>query len=372
MALDLSQPNAPQARPVLQRQVPPEVLAKFRKHERDQRDRERLYGKVRDIISTEFNGRRVIAVGNELHHSPAWRTFPDFLLYYLRKIVTDVFGAAWFNQQAQLAEERRHPIALWLEGWYAFTQRNTVDVDGIFSGVPDGPAAACINLAYDLYTVRNQVGLQVTVLKRLQHIPNFQGARYELQVTATMCRAGFSVEFEDDSDVSRSHPEFIASDPETGSRFAVEAKSRRRPGVLGEPHRVQASEVIQLGITRLFKSALGKRPELPFLIFIDLNLPPDLAARLEEWRGEFDHMLATQIDGKNANGEVVGVPFAALFLTNLPHHYGLPGEKDPPKLGLTTVPIYPERGLPQSVIDRIEAALSQYGNIPSVLPSQDE
>jgi hypothetical protein len=54
--------------------------------------------------------------------------------------------------------------------------------------------------------------------------------RYELLVAAAFVRAGFDVAPEDESDSSRSQPEFVATHCETKFTIAVEAKARsRRP-----------------------------------------------------------------------------------------------------------------------------------------------
>ena len=69
-------------------EIPEEVLRLFREHERAERERATRYGDIRPQISMEFQGYRMVAVGNRLHYSKKWKFFPDFLLDH----VPAVFG----------------------------------------------------------------------------------------------------------------------------------------------------------------------------------------------------------------------------------------------------------------------------------------
>jgi hypothetical protein len=66
----------------------------------------------------------------------------------------------------------------------------------------------------------------------LKDINQFQGARYEIYVTASFVRAGFEVELENETERTTSHCEFTATH-RTGAKYSVEAKSRHRQGILG-------------------------------------------------------------------------------------------------------------------------------------------
>ena len=70
-----------------------------------------MQGLGRPITSWENGYHRFVAVGDELHWSKNWRTFPDFLFHYVKKILTPVWGAA---EQAKSAGDR-HPLFAWLE-----------------------------------------------------------------------------------------------------------------------------------------------------------------------------------------------------------------------------------------------------------------
>ena len=68
-------------------------------------------------------------------------------------------------------------------------------------------------LGYDLYLIKHNAKLQRKILDRLRDKRQFQGARLELCVTASMVAAGFEINYEDEKDTSRKHAEFIANNP---------------------------------------------------------------------------------------------------------------------------------------------------------------
>ncbi len=111
-------------------------------------------------------------------------------------------------------------------------------------------------------------------MRRLQHKDQFQGARHEAFVAATCIRAGYDIDYEDESDGTTRHVEFTATHRATGQKVSVEAKSRHRPGVLGREGTSVGSELVDAGIQRLIADALRKPASEPLVIFLDLNLPP--------------------------------------------------------------------------------------------------
>lgn len=64
------------------------------------------YGHVRMPIHTDFRGEKFVAVRNAVYHSPNWPTFTDFLLDYLRQVLSKAFGA--------LAGRRNRIAVVWL------------------------------------------------------------------------------------------------------------------------------------------------------------------------------------------------------------------------------------------------------------------
>ena len=51
-----------------------------------------MQGLGRPIISVEYQGYRLVAVGSALHWGKTWRTFHDFLFAYIRTVFTPEWG----------------------------------------------------------------------------------------------------------------------------------------------------------------------------------------------------------------------------------------------------------------------------------------
>lgn len=344
------------------REAPPEAVAAHHAYIEKMQEEQKRYGHVRSVISADFQGFKFVAVGNELHRSEKWKTFPDFLLYYIK----DVIGRDWYQAEMQKPEVERHQIVQWQSHLYEYQKLQQRGPDGLYAMEPDGVTAAYMLLAYDLYILRHHESLQDIVVRRLRNATQFQGARFELFVAATLIRCGCNLLFEDESDPATKHPELIATHQETGEAFDVEAKSRHRPGVLGFPGEQEKPEEIKLGVRRLLNRAAEKCGARPLAVFLDLNLSPELVApENQEWLLK----LRTEIQrlGIDANGVW---PFALAIITNHPDHYGQFSGTKPPSMGYIMEP----KGIVRNplkhpgIADDIECALRQYGAIPNWFP----
>ena len=115
--------------------------------------------------------------------------------------------------------------------WSYFAGRDTVD-DDVSAAILSLARQKPTNVLATIYIGFNwSIGLPDSLIKRLKDFHKFQGARYEILVAAVFTRAGFDIEWIDDTKASGKHPEFIATHKRTGRKIAVEAKSRRRPGI---------------------------------------------------------------------------------------------------------------------------------------------
>ena len=74
----------------------------------------------------------------------------------------------------------------------------------------------------------------------------FQGVRYELFVAATCIRAGFDIAYEDETDKTKKHPEFVATHRLTGQKISVEAKRRHRQDILGFNSQKESEPLIKV------------------------------------------------------------------------------------------------------------------------------
>jgi hypothetical protein len=231
--------------------------------------RRRKSGLGRDPITVRTReGHIGQLVGDSLFLSRTWKTFHDFLLEY----IVMVLDREWFAAEVKKPAQERHQIIRLAGKVSAFQKRHCAKEGEIYHAVATAPAAAYLQIAYDLYVLKHNVGLQKFMIERLKRKELFQGARYELYVAASLIKGGFSVEYEDEADKTRSHCEYIARHNESGKKFSVEAKSKHRHGIWGYVDERQKNP-LNLNIRRLIKDAIEKDAPHPKAIFIDVNLP---------------------------------------------------------------------------------------------------
>lgn len=322
----------------------------------------RRYGKVKPIISTAAEGRRVVAVGSRIIEG-AWRTFPDFLREYLWHPI----GEKWFNQELKKPAEEQHPIMRWWILYHEFSKKQTPNENGLIDAIPNGITKAFYQLAYDLYVLGHHQLLQDQVVQRLLTSGGFQGARYELFVTATMIRAGFSIIYEDESDRSKKHVEFIARHNDLGEEIAVEAKSRHREGVLGMPGAQANPQQIALRLGRLINAAVSKVHSQPLIVFVDINLPAE-TVQSKMGGDDIQALINTLNQVHKAKGKDL---FNLILYTNHPYHYGVgdePYDLDHLSLAKALAPKFELRN--PKILDDIIIAATQYGHVPNEFPEE--
>jgi hypothetical protein len=257
----------------------------------------------------------LVAVGHQVLNSPKWQTPVDFLSDYMKFVMTPEWGKA--ELEKPLAD--RHPVMQWYDAMcrvQALAKQNA-GPDGVFGVAPSGAMRAYLLLAFDLYALQHHSALQDQLVRRLRHRDQYQGARHELFAAATCIRAGFDIEYEDESDRSRKHTEFTATHRQTGVRICVEAKSRHRSGVLGMTGKREPDDELRTRLGGLINDALKKPHRHPLAIFLDLNLPPNSPSHLStEWSTRFVDPVVRDIDRKGEED-----PWDLLVFSNQPDHY---------------------------------------------------
>ncbi len=258
--------------------------------------------------------------------------------------------------------EERHPVMQWYDSMCRFQQEQTPGPDGIYGSVPNGAMRAYLLLAYDLYILKHHSALQQEVVRRLKHVDQFQGARHELFVAATCIRAGFGIEFEDESDGTRTHPEFTASHIQTGQQVSVEAKSRHRAGVLGQPGEAKNPAAMRVRIGGILNSAFRKEVHHPYVVFVELNLPPTQGSVFEKpW-------LRKVVDGieRAGAGDDTRDPFNLIVVTNHADHYVKGSTPAPAHEALCVFgrnPVHPCKH--PELLTALWGAAEQHGTIPN-------
>jgi hypothetical protein len=220
------------------------------------------------------------------------------------------FGETYLEEQEKKPLHSRHPALQWMYEYVEQTQTH--------QSSQTGAGAAWYRFAYDLYTIRDNANLEKIMKERLLDAKHFQGARHELWTVALFITANFEIEFENEIDNSRKHPEFVATDRESAAKIAVEAKSRHRRGVKGFSGGAKKPPGEEVGVRGLVIDAYQKEGDLPLYVVVDVNLPQqtqDLG--LESWLLELDSLM----NDLEAEGYADPCPANAIFFHNDPSHY---------------------------------------------------
>jgi hypothetical protein len=265
-----------------------------------EKQREKQQGIGRPIISATVGDRRFVAVGGQVFTSTRWKTFHDFLINYL----PNVFGREWLNAEMRKPEGFRHPLLINMERAANARKRLNEKSDSVSPRAATGTEAFVLDLAYNLYLLQHNAEIQATLLERLRRADQFYGAFYETTVAGILIKAGFDIEFENESDVTRKHCEFTATFRRTGRKFSVEAKPRME----GKQH---------LNVGSQLRSALEKQASYHRLVFIEMNIADSMI-------GEGADALITDIvqmldSREDLTVHGIAVPPAYLIVTNNPY-----------------------------------------------------
>jgi len=266
-----------------------------------------MHGLGRPIVSFEANGFRIVAVGMEVRWSKNWKTFADFLMDYIKTTLT----AEWGNAEIRKPTLEMHPVIRWFKHiGAAITKARSMAVNSnLRETTMDGTSRAFLGLAYDLFLCAHNVKTQELLIKRLRKKPTFGGALYEANVIGWFIRAGFKIEFEDESDPNSTHCEFTATHGETGRKFSVEAKS------IGDESSRAGSSLKVPRVRHKLTEALSKRADYARVIFIDLNRAEHLTdGTPPAWEQTLhDEIARCELDLKI---EGAPAPPAYVFMTN--------------------------------------------------------
>lgn len=282
-------------------------------------------GAGRQIISfSDKRGSRVIAVGQTLHKSDHWRTFPDFLHEYAR----EKLGFEWGDAELKKPQAEQHVIVQWFKQMVEQRANQKPDRNGLINTDLTGASACFTTLAYSLYLLDHNVELQERYLQRLRNSTQMQGAYYELVVANCLIRAGFQLVLEDETDGNSSHCEFTARSRTTGITYWVEAKCRTVQGIMGAGRNfsdgvTQSETDCTTRVIPQLNKALKKETDLPRMIFLELNAPSILSP---QGQPAWIDTVYKKLDRHQTSNN--GMKSAYVFVTSFPFHWHL-GEKAP-------------------------------------------
>lgn len=347
-----------------------EVLQELRRAERERQQWTDTYGYIRPHLSADHHGRKFVVAGGKLYFSGKhkWMFVSDFLVDY----VPAVLGIAWCQAEAAKPEAERHPVIRWRPDGLRYMNSRPRQPDGSYVvSVRSGPLAAYMAFAFNLFAIEDNSRFDHLLLERLKNKDQFQGARHEVFVEATCLRAGFSIEHENEGDRTRRHAEFTARHKVTGQLLSVEAKSRHRPGMLGQGGVPSPPGKLSLRFGGLLNDAIAKNPSHPLVVFIDTNLPPPAAERVlgrdprDPYRPSPIMTSLLDRDRKEHGGKDL---YAMLVFTNHPHHYVGANDPDPSKHVLAVIPDPPTGVKDPAALQALFKAVNQYGHIPNEFP----
>ena len=288
--------------------------AAFDRAEIEEKIRKAQQGEGRPLISADFADHKLIAVGNTLHYSKSWKTFADFLLDYIKKIL----GPEWGDQEIKKDKKDRHSIILWYQNLCLFQAKQLKGVDGLYEAEMNGAAICYLGLAYNLFLIKHNVKLQEILIARLKDHQQFQGAYYELIVANCLIRAGFDLALEDETDLSTKHCEFSATSSESGEKYWIEAKARSVKGLLGKSAFDSAKGNDPTSqMTKHINEALSKPAPDRRMIFVDINGDPQMDENTPAWISQ----ASRRIEGKEKNLEIGQEAY--VFVTNFSFHRAL-------------------------------------------------
>ena len=229
----------------------------FEKHKVQELQRQKQQGLGRPIISIEHKGYRFVAVGNKFYWGK-WKSFNDFLSEYIKHAL----DGEWGNAEIAKPLAERHHLMQWYDKVCHLQAVHAKEPGALFSTPITGAVSAYNRLAYNLYLIaHNGKDIQTRLIARLKNKDNFQGAFFETQVAAWLIKAGFELEFEDESDRTSKHCEFTATFTATGEKYSVEAKSRE----------IESTYLSRAKVGRKLYDALEKTANYKRLIFLDLK-----------------------------------------------------------------------------------------------------
>lgn len=268
-------------------------------------------------IKTILNGKSIRAVYNEISYGDEKETGHEFII----RLLAHKFGNKWVIEQSNLATEERTIIYEWFEAFEKFKLKYSNEDNKVERGwgsIPTGDVQSLISLAYDVYCLAHVGNLPNALLERLKNKEMYQGARYEIAIASLFVKMDYELEFLYKQ--NRKHWEFTAFHPKLEQQIAIEVKSRHRPGILKFEGDLQSMNDVKIGISRLLNEAISQGPsDIPFVIFIDLNLP--LMNKVKYPDRKWFQDLKTSIDNIGIASPENPDLFTAIFLTNFSYHY---------------------------------------------------
>lgn len=289
-----------------------EVREIFRQKTQRRKDFVDQYGQLRPPTAVTMQGKATFIIDGSIYMQA--KEGPYSFVNAIHDYALIFFGEQYLEQQERLNYPDRHPAIQWMHTYVDHLQaleKNEPLPESI------GAMGCWTRFAYDIYTIRNNSTLEKELKRRLLDKQSFQSARHELWVASLFVAAGFDIEYEDEQDNTRKHPEFVATHKDSGLKIAVEAKSKHRRGVKGFRGGGFSAPGEKANIRDLVLDAYAKDTEDPLYVFIDLNLPSAKNGDFLRWNKEIESTMKDLA----LEGYADPCPANIVFFHNDPSHY---------------------------------------------------
>lgn len=120
------------------------------------------------------------------------------------------------------------------------------------------------------------------------------------------------------------------------------------------------------GLEQLLRKAFKQRvPQMPFVVFLDVNLPPSPAIPDfdKPWVNDLKGVLTLLGMPSPENPE----PYSAIVATNFAYHFGSATASRPESEAAFVLPRFTDVPLNESVLNLLSATVLRYGRIPTQL-----
>ncbi|MCG7380045.1 hypothetical protein MH215_23915 [Paenibacillus sp. ACRSA] len=247
--------------------------------------------------------------------NPEEDTFVHFIISNLRKTI-DVYKNSilteWNLEYDEWVDENIDEII------------EFEDNKQVFSRYVTGNIRSLLTLAFDVYCLQIEGAFHNAFKKRLIHIDQFQSVQYEIAVASILLRAGFKLTYDGDSIKNKNGNscEFIGIHKITKDKISFEAKSKRFKGVLGFFGGNNLEDLKSNFLGGLFNKAKQQKLEdLPFIVFIDTNVPPskDIGLGVISYFDELTTFFEGDHNKYVNNNEKT--PYNYIITTNFSDHY---------------------------------------------------
>lgn len=229
----------------------------------------------------------------------------------------------------------------------------------------NGWVKTLLSLAFDVCSLKHGHQLPDYLIKRLRKINEYQGAHYEIAIAAIFSRLGCSINFLDKQSFSVKHCEFIVTHEETETKIAVEVKSRQRPGVKHSRGNLCEDPVLEDDARGLLSESLKQNPKnMPFIVFIDINLPltPQIPLNDKPWIVDIKKMLNKFPTPTREKPK----EYTAIFFTNFSSHYNAEYRSEPNEY-FDVIPEYAKYSVPSPIFNNmLLTAVKNYGFVPNI------